>query len=465
MLKKKWFDNILDLSIFILIIFAPLAIGCVHIWAYSLLEISIYILLIFWLYYLITNGKSLYLEKYISYIYISTSAFLILLIFQVIPLPLSIIEYLSPKAYLLYTKVFSENTEKMYFTISLYPYASKNELMKFVAYFAIFFLIIQEIQSRKRIQKIIMAIFIVAVIEAFLGIYALFTNNWIFEKFFNSIQGSSGTYVNRNHLSGLLGMTLPLGISYLIYNFISFNSTAINMKQKIIEFINSKDGTKNTVVLILVLILFMGIIATKSRMGIFSALASILFIAGFWITQGKKKQAALVIYIIFIAALLTLWISIEPLTERYSKSIENFNYLRAILWEKTWDLFIDFKYFGAGFGTYEHLFRHYVPEESIARILFVNHAHNDYLEFLASGGIILNLPIAMAFVIFNYSIIKKLSKTKSNFTKSFTSGGLASIVYILLHSITDFNMQIPANAFIFSVILAITYKTADEPKK
>ncbi|MBI4595162.1 MAG: hypothetical protein HY730_02160 [Candidatus Tectomicrobia bacterium] len=39
-----------------------------------------------------------------------------------------------------------------------------------------------------------------------------------------------------------------------------------------------------------------------------------------------------------------------------------------------------------------------------------------------------------------------------------TVGGLAGILAITLHGLTDFNMQIPANAMMFFFLLGLTYR-------
>jgi hypothetical protein len=39
-------------------------------------------------------------------------------------------------------------------------------------------------------------------------------------------------------------------------------------------------------------------------------------------------------------------------------------------------------------------------------------------------------------------------------------GGFVSVTAILVHSVTDFNLHIPANMLLFAVILGLTYSTA-----
>ena len=39
-------------------------------------------------------------------------------------------------------------------------------------------------------------------------------------------------------------------------------------------------------------------------------------------------------------------------------------------------------------------------------------------------------------------------------------GGFVSVAAILVHSFTDFNLHIPANMLLFTVVLSLTFSTA-----
>jgi O-antigen ligase len=86
---------------------------------------------------------------------------------------------------------------------------------------------------------------------------------------------------------------------------------------------------------------------------------------------------------------------------------------------------------------------------------FVNHAHNDYLE-LAS-----DLGIPMAAVFFGSTgallvrVARKAASSEVSFERAMALGYLGSITAMLLHSLADFNLYIPANALVFSLILGL----------
>jgi hypothetical protein len=51
------------------------------------------------------------------------------------------------------------------------------------------------------------------------------------------------------------------------------------------------------------------------------------------------------------------------------------------------------------------------------------------------------------------------SKRRNPEIKGLAMGGIISVFIILIHSLTDFNLHIPANTLLFSVVLALTYTT------
>ena len=92
--------------------------------------------------------------------------------------------------------------------------------------------------------------------------------------------------------------------------------------------------------------------------------------------------------------------------------------------------------------------------------MHIDHAHNDYLEFASETGAVgfslLFLPI---FYLLGRMIISFL-KEHRRYRSAILLGCIGSTLGLLIHSLTDFNLQIPANALIFAVILGIGYKAA-----
>lgn len=81
-------------------------------------------------------------------------------------------------------------------------------------------------------------------------------------------------------------------------------------------------------------------------------------------------------------------------------------------------------------------------------------AHNDYLHFFAELGLFLAAVMAWMIVAVYGRGLKKI-KNPSRLVRGTTLGALSGITAIIVHSFFDFNLHIPANAILFTVLAAL----------
>ncbi|MGA1868100.1 MAG: O-antigen ligase family protein [bacterium] len=458
---------LIDAGLILIIAFAPCAFGSVHIWAYTLIELIVFSLLMLWIvYHLIFPKKSLIKkdQKELIPVYAALVLFIVTVCVQIIPLPPIILRFLSPKAYEIYCHAIPgyEKTA-LSRSLSIYPYASKISLAKFISYAGIFFLITHEIREHTRIKRIIGVLMLIGFFEALYGLYGYFSRNYSIFGFSKAycIGPATGTYVNRNHFAGFLGMTVFVCIGYLLGKVPIRSRDRYGYTQRIIDFLNTAKASESGLVLIIIITMILGIIFSLSRMGVFSFVLSILLLA-FITLVGRQKKFITIIFFIFSLALITsLWYGLNPLVERYYRSEDSF-LDRALIWRYTSHLIKDFPLMGAGLGTYETVFQQYKPDTFTYRLSRYDHAHNDYLELIAEVGLSGSIPLFLGSVYFLLLLLKKWAKSNNAFSKGMSLGGIGASFYMSLHSLTDFNLYIPANAMIFFIIMALTYCSVAE---
>ena len=98
-------------------------------------------------------------------------------------------------------------------------------------------------------------------------------------------------------------------------------------------------------------------------------------------------------------------------------------------------------------------------EESSTPPLF-EHAHNDYLEYLAElggMGFLLLLGGILTMLVFSFLMWRVRRHPE---VKGLVLGGMVAVVAMLIHSITDFNLHIPANMMLFALVLSLTIAAA-----
>jgi len=91
----------------------------------------------------------------------------------------------------------------------------------------------------------------------------------------------------------------------------------------------------------------------------------------------------------------------------------------------------------------------YPPYETLYDGRVVNHAHNDYLEALAETGILGALCCAWFIAILFLAALRSLQEATHTFAAVLRLAALVGCCGILVHSLVDFNLHIPANAFFF----------------
>ncbi|MBT8060148.1 MAG: O-antigen ligase family protein, partial [Gammaproteobacteria bacterium] len=93
--------------------------------------------------------------------------------------------------------------------------------------------------------------------------------------------------------------------------------------------------------------------------------------------------------------------------------------------------------------------------------MFMDHAHNDYLEFTVEYGLV-GLALLGAFVLLCFLHAAQGLRdrdTPRTFGISFASA--MAIVAMMIHASVDFNLQIPANAAWFIVLCVLPFTVRD----
>ena len=86
---------------------------------------------------------------------------------------------------------------------------------------------------------------------------------------------------------------------------------------------------------------------------------------------------------------------------------------------------------------------------------FYDHAHNDYAQFASESGL-LGLALLGAFVSMSLgAALLAQWRRRDPLMRGMAFACVMGTTAILIHSWVDFNLQIPANALLFMVVLAL----------
>jgi O-antigen ligase len=125
---------------------------------------------------------------------------------------------------------------------------------------------------------------------------------------------------------------------------------------------------------------------------------------------------------------------------------------RAGFWKVAWQIFLSHPILGAGLDAFGAAFTKFDPSSGLFR---VEQAHNDYLQMLADGGIAaFACVIAFIYLLFRNGI-RRIRDGLGSLDKSIVIGALAGCFGIMVHSLMDFPLRTPANAFFFLTLVSM----------
>jgi len=317
--------------------------------------------------------------------------------------------------------------------------------LKNVVYFSSFWILAYSVSKLTRHQMIMLGCLVVFVVlaQALFGLWAVMSNKvhifGLWEKKYY-LESATGTFVNKNHFAGFFALTTPLVLASLI------SQPSIDQRLSAMHVFAAS---------LFVVIIGVAVVMSHSRMGF------VLFLVGVivWMVLHNKsiQQSEYVvsrfsagankfIYLSCIALLVMflLWFGIDDVIDRFHR-LENGD-SRFEVWRALVDLPFSVWLWGVGVSNFAEAFNYITP--TYFRQTF-NFAHNDYLEFAVEIGLLGSILMIFSILLCVFKCIP------SSHICGLRVGATASLIAIGLHSIVDFNLQIPANGLFASIAFGI----------
>jgi len=262
---------------------------------------------------------------------------------------------------------------------------------------------------------------------------------------------SSGTYINRNHFAGLMGMLWPVALG------VTLAQGEWEERQGIKAMISGDRVNTQLLMFLMVTLMVVALLFSRSRAGILGAFVGMVALVGILRLASGRFRWGLRITLIALVALVAIYgnqMGFDRIVERFMH-IEGSAGSRMRVWTQTWDMVSDHPA-GVGLGNYEVVAPVYVdPGREGIRY---RHAHNDYLQLLAEAGWVGSVPLVVGFFLFiarGIWRVRRVGFDVGRFRLMVAVGALAGLCSMGFHSFFDFNLQIPANQVFFVLLLAL----------
>lgn len=440
----------------LLLVWIPIPLGSNRVWAWSLLEVAVFALVGGWT-LLWAFGRVAVPESLVK----AWPAFLVLGLWLVhsllhfMPLPPEWVKALSPEAARMHSLTDAIGIAREVMTLSVDPHASKQAFLKSVAYTGVFFLTLALVNRRSRVMTLARVLVYAAVAHS---IYAVLMHleeaqHDFFGTMFYHRDSASGTYPNRNHFAGYLEMMLAVGIGLLIAGLSDRSSDSWKrFFSNMIDWILSPKMFLRLSLCILVIALT----TTHSRMGNTAFFSSLLVAGMIGIALSKHATRNTVVLLVSLVAIdlfiVGSWFGVEKLAKRLEETTMSDVQVREEPAGYTIPLIKDYPVFGAGPGSFYVTFPRYRPETIVN---FYDYAHNDYAQITAESGLI-GIGLLGSLVILTLGVALRAQWVRRDpLMRGMSFACIMGVTAILIHSWVDFNLQIPANASFFMVLLAL----------
>jgi O-antigen ligase len=405
--RQQQLGTILLLGTFGLLMFGPLAFGAVEPWSIFFMQAGAAMLLVLWSVQQVLQGR-----------------------IEIRPNPL-----FAPML------VFGALVlAQLVFRRSAYMHETVNGALLFVAYGILCFLASQVIVRKEQLQRLAMLFSLYGTAVACFALLQGISSNgrlyWLREP--SNGGWIYGPYVNHNHYAGLMEMLVPIPL--------------------VIALSKLTDQRGRAVAAVAGAIMAGTIFLSGSRGGMIALLAELAILGVLLIRQKKGIRTAVTVGLFAVVVVgVLVWLGGAELGQRIAtmssaSHSDITNSMRMNLNRDGIRMFLRRPVLGWGLGTFPIAY----PEfRSFYTNFFVNEAHDDYVQLLVEMGA-LGFATMLWFMIAAFrSCLGKLGNWSTDINGSLAAACLLGISGILVHSLVDFNLQIPANAALFYVLCTL----------
>jgi tetratricopeptide (TPR) repeat protein len=451
------FDMVIEWLLISLLAFMPLVFGAVEAWSEEVVIALVAAITVCFLLKLIFEE---YTHIVWSWVYIPVALFIIVAVFQIIPLPTPLVNAVSPNTAAMKKELLGDlpNSEVLLksMTLSFYPNATKHDLRLVLAVAAVFFVVVNVYRQPVQIKRLLAAI---AVIGGSIALIAfaqdILGNGRIYWRIPTGYdQAFSGTFVNHSHYGQYMNLSIGAALSLIFVKiYEAFSRKKVNASA-VFEYLSSASAKSLWLLLGMIILGAATIFVSLTRGGMVSMLVATGFVTIVLSSRHSIKGRGWIMALIALGAFIcVLYIGFDAVYDRLA-SLRDLHQAQSGRWQILKDISLawtKFPFFGTGLGSHEVVYPMFDRSTTASLAAY---AENEYAQAAEETGLIglASLVIFGIFVCIYYigNIRNSLIPVRS------AAYGLGfGLLAILIHSLSDFGQHLPANAFLSAIFCAL----------
>ena len=449
------FNRILQVSLVLIVILAPLPFGSVQEPWLAVWRGAIAILLLLW-------ALMQILQRRVSLVGTGLGWWVALLLGYVVlmlaSMPSSLLNHISPEASRLYRLASEAATSAglgpATARISLAPAETLGALLQLASCAVLFFLSVHVLRYQRAFVRAGAAMVASGTAVALIGIAQnVWSNGKIYWVFASGSGTPFGPFVNHNHFAGYMELVLGMALGMF-----AAEVSAVRERQSIpglagyFSWIWDRTGGRALMLAVCSLVIAAALSVSLSRGGVLSVLLTAILFSTALFTAKVPNSRAVTLGLLLVLALVAVLVISPRVRSRWQAGLDESGRYRIAVWGDTLRMASEFPVTGSGLGSFRSVFPRF---RSFVLQSETTHAENEYLQWLAETGVVGTLILLWIAVVFGSRIGARFAKRKDPYVRCLTLGVLFGLFAFLTHNAMDFNFHIPANAMTFVVLAAI----------
>jgi O-antigen ligase len=339
--------------------------------------------------------------------------------------------------------------------LSIAPTTTLIALVLFVA-FALLLIGLVGLMRRMDLDWLLTRVTVLGLALSIIGIgHKAFLNPQLVYGFWKPQQDGNifGPFINRNHFAGWMLMALPLVVGYWCTVLARTTKPLPAGWADRFRWLTAVEAGRFALIGFGALLMAMALLLTGSPSGI-ASFVLVIVVFGFLAVQHARARRMRLLVMGHLGAILfgaLIWAAVDTASGRFL--LMGGSRAQLIAWQDTLDIISDFRWFGTGIGTYGQAMLVY---QTSGRPVMFAHAHNEYLQLLAEGGLLVAVPAAVLVGVVIAGVRRRLTTpTDDPQTYWIRLGAVAGLAGIAAQSLIDFSLQMPGNRALFVLLLAI----------
>jgi hypothetical protein len=497
--------------ILVLVCLSPWALGSTETVFEFLLDVGIALVLVLW-------GARLVLEGQLTWkkcpVVVCLAALFLLGTWQLVPLCRPTLETLSPATARLYQALLPAQAEALPAgeardvpagpvgsTLSVYPTATRTELLRLLAVVLLFAAVRNNIASPAALRRLSLVALVNGSLLALFGLVQYFSSPhgtlfWTYPT-----EGDVfGPFLNRNHFAWYINLCIGLGLGLLrrpggddarseprhrrrsesqtTPAEAAGGGTTGSRRRRQRRRTSSDpvryrpsgdeprtswsvpgllDNPRKLWVILPITLMACGVVVSLSRGAVVAAAVAGVVCLLLKASRGRRlaRLGSAVVVPLVVGSALLLWFGLDRVTARLATLGEgsSLQASRLSIWATTVPLVQDYARWGTGLGTYTYVESLHRTDPVEAGVVY-EHAHNEYLELLIESGVPGLVIGLLAGGCILWLAFRAARRPGSSSTRALALGALFALVATAAQAVVEFGLHIPAIALFVTVIAA-----------